>query len=36
MKIHDKFTGNPSITIYVNKIENRNTFRIKTGNISNI
>ena len=28
---HETFTDNPSITIYVNKIENRITFKIKTG-----
>ena len=29
--MHGEKTGNPSITTYVNKIENRITFRIKTG-----
>ena len=28
---HDTLTDNPSIMIYVNKIENRITFKIKTG-----
>ena len=28
---HEKVTDNPSIRIYVNKIENRITFRIRTG-----
>ena len=28
---HKKFTNNPPVTIYVNKIENRITFKIKTG-----
>ena len=27
---HEKVTDNPSIKTYVNKIENRNTFKIKT------
>ena len=31
LKRHDKVTDNPSITKYVNKIENRITFKIKTG-----
>ena len=31
IKKHDAFTNNPSIRIYVNKIENRSTFKIKTG-----
>ena len=31
MKKHDIFTDNPSIRIYVNKIENRIMFRIKKG-----
>ena len=30
-KKHGDKTDNPSIRIYVNKIENRTTFRIKTG-----
>ena len=30
-KKHGEKTDNPSIRIYVNKIENRTTFRIKTG-----
>ena len=29
LKKHETVTVNPSITIYVNKIENRNTFKIK-------
>ena len=29
-------TDNPSIRIYVNKIENRTTFKLKTGFISNV
>ena len=31
IKNHEKVTDNPSIRIYVNKIKNRITFRIKTG-----
>ena len=31
LKRHDKVTDNPSIMKYVNKIENRITFKIKTG-----
>ena len=31
MKIHETVTDNPSIRIYVNKIENRITFEINTG-----
>ena len=31
LKKHGKETDNPSIRIYVNKIENRITFKIKTG-----
>ena len=31
MKKHGEKTVNPSIRIYVNKIENRITFKIKTG-----
>ena len=31
LKRHDKVTDNPSITKYVNKIENRITFKTKTG-----
>ena len=31
LKKHGEKTNNPSIRIYVNKIENRITFRIKTG-----
>ena len=31
LKKHGEKTGNPSIRIYENKIENRITFRIKTG-----
>ena len=30
-KTHETITNNPSIKIYVNKIENRITFKIKTG-----
>ena len=30
-KKHEKITDNPSIKIYINKIENRVTFRIKPG-----
>ena len=30
-KIHETVTDNPSIRIYANKIENRITFKIKTG-----
>ena len=30
-KKHETVTGSPSIMIYVNKIENRITFKIKTG-----
>ena len=30
-KKHETFTDNPSVTVYVNKIENRITFKIKTG-----
>ena len=30
IKKHVTVTNNPSITIYINKIENRNTFKIKT------
>ena len=29
--MHETLTDNPPIKIYVNKIENRITFRIKTG-----
>ena len=32
MKKHETVTYNPSITIYINKIENRITFKIKIGN----
>ena len=31
MKKHEEVTDNPSIMIYVNKIKNRITFKIKTG-----
>ena len=31
MKIHETVTDNPSIRIYINKIENRITFEINTG-----
>ena len=31
LKKHETVTDNPSIRIYVNKIENRITFKIKTG-----
>ena len=31
LKKHEKVTDNPSIMIYLNKIENRITFKIKTG-----
>ena len=31
LKQHDENVDNPSIKIYVNKIENRITFKIKTG-----
>ena len=31
LKNHGEMTINPSIRIYVNKIENRITFKIKTG-----
>ena len=31
IKKHEKKTVNPSIKIYINKIENRITFKIKTG-----
>ena len=31
LKKHEAVTDNPSIRIYVNKIENRITFKIKTG-----
>ena len=31
LKKHDTVTDNPSIRIYVNKIENRIIFKIKTG-----
>ena len=31
LKKHRENTDNPSIRIYVNKIENRITFKIKTG-----
>ena len=31
LKKHETVTDNPSIMIYVNKIENRITFKIKTG-----
>ena len=30
-KKHDTFTDNPSVRVYGNKIENRITFKIKTG-----
>ena len=32
LKKHETVTYNPSITIYINKIENRITFKIKIGN----
>ena len=31
LKKHETVTDNPSIRIYINKIENRITFKIKTG-----
>ena len=31
IKKHEKLTDNPSIQIHINKIENRITFKIKTG-----
>ena len=31
LKKHGENTDNPSIRIYVNKIENRITFKVKTG-----
>ena len=31
LKKHETVTENPSITIYVNKIENKSTFKIKAG-----
>ena len=31
LKRHETVTNNPSIIIYVNKLENRITFKIKTG-----
>ena len=31
LKNHETFTDNPSIRIYINKIENRITFKTKTG-----
>ena len=31
IKKHETVTNNPPIRIYINKIENRITFRIKTG-----
>ena len=31
LKKHETITDNPSIGIYVNKIENRTTFKIKAG-----
>ena len=31
LKKHEKVTNNPSIGIYINKAENRITFKIKTG-----
>ena len=31
LKKHEGVTGNPSIRIYINKIENRITFKVKTG-----
>ena len=31
LKKHEAVTGNPSIRIYINKIENRITFKVKTG-----
>ena len=31
LKIHEENTNNPSVQIYVNKIENRITFKIKDG-----
>ena len=36
IKKHKTLTGNPPIGIYVNKIENRITFRIKMGLLSQI
>ena len=35
IKNHETVTDNPSIKIYLNKIENRITFKIKTGYIMN-
>ena len=35
LKKHGEKTVNPLIRIYINKIENRITFRIKTGNYLN-
>ena len=35
IKKHETVTDNPSIKIYLNKIENRITFKIKTGYIMN-
>ena len=31
LKRHETVTNNPSIIIYINKLENRITFKIKTG-----
>ena len=31
LKTHGEKTVNPSIKVYINKIENRTTFKIKTG-----
>ena len=36
MKKHETVTDNPSIRIYINKIENRLTFKIKTGYYLNL
>ena len=36
LKKHETVTGNPSTRIYINKIENRTAFKIKTGYYLNI
>ena len=33
-KKHEKVTANPSIRIYVKRVQNRTTFRVKKGTIS--
>ena len=33
IKKYETFTDNPSIKIYVNKIKNKITFKIKTGSL---